>query len=94
VSQVNPHSFLLSSFSLTVDVWSPPAYQFIFGFLKFLKAQFRDKLKNIVDFVFSCWDVRWGRGYINMLTQEYEGKYSDINILPWRGHLSPIEVSN
>ena len=53
VSQVNPHSAILSSMSLKASVWSNPIYGFIVGYVRFLKDQCKDWIKNIVTFLIS-----------------------------------------
>ena len=95
VSQVNPHSALLSSLSVTATVWSNPIYGFLCGVLRFLKAQLRDWVGNIVDLAVyrskaPTWSAR--RGLHQLLTQEYTGRESDITIMPWKGQLSLIEA--
>ena len=46
VSQVNPHSALLSNLSINASIWSSPVYGLIVGYVRFLKAQCRDWLKK------------------------------------------------
>lgn len=63
------------------------------GYIKFLTAQCRDWLKNVVDFlVFRSKAPVWSnrRGIIQTLTQEYEGREGDVTIMPWAGHISPL----
>jgi len=74
VSQVNPHSAIFSSNIATV--WSNPIYTTIIGYVRFLTAQSKDWLKNIINlFIFRSiapiWSTR--RGFTQTLTQEYEG---------------------
>jgi TAG lipase/steryl ester hydrolase/phospholipase A2/LPA acyltransferase len=91
VSQVNPHSFLLSSLAIHVDAWTPMLYGALVGYLRFLKAQCRDWLRNAIDLlVYRSLSPEWAakRGFSQILTQEYEGKPSDVNIMPWAGDLS------
>lgn len=95
VSQVNPHSFLLSSLAIHVDIWTPAIYGAIVGYLRFLKAQCRDWLRNIIDLlVYRSVSPEWAarRGFAQILTQEYEGKSSDVNIMPWAGDLSILQA--
>jgi TAG lipase/steryl ester hydrolase/phospholipase A2/LPA acyltransferase len=49
VSQVNAHSALLTSMALRTHVWSSPFFAVFVGCVRFLKAQVRDWLKNIVN---------------------------------------------
>ena len=91
VSQVNPHSFLLSSLSLTSTIWSPFFWGLSIGYLKYLKSQCRDWTRNVIDLlvygkVMSSWTLKRGLG--QLLTQDYEGKDTDISIMPWKGHMS------
>jgi len=51
VSQANPHSAILSSLSLKAMSWSNPVYGALVGYMRFLTAQCRDWLKNIVNFM-------------------------------------------
>lgn len=91
VSQVNPHSALLSTLSVQASVWTNPVYSYIVGYLRFLKNQCRDFVKNTVDFfVFRSFAPSWSsrRGFAQILTQEYEGREQDITIMPWKGHLT------
>lgn len=95
VSQVNPHSAILSSMSLRASVWSNPVYGFIVGYVRFLKDQCKDWVKNIVNFFISrsqlpVWSGR--RGVAQTLTQEYEGRGSDVTIMPWEGHMSSLSA--
>jgi hypothetical protein len=91
VSQVNAHSAALSNLSLQATIWSHPMYGTIAGYLRFLKAQLRDWLKNFIDMVVykRMAPAFFGRrGLHQILTQEYEGREKDVTIMPWRGHLS------
>jgi len=74
VSQVNPHSAIFSSNVATV--WSNPIFTTFIGYLRFLTAQCKDWLKNIINlFIYRSnapiWSTR--RGFTQTLTQEYEG---------------------
>lgn len=95
VSQVNPHSAILSSLAAKATVWSHPVYGALVGYLRFLTAQCRDWLKNIVNFFIfrskiPAWSAR--RGITQTLTQDYEGRENDVTIQPWAGHISPIRA--
>jgi hypothetical protein len=70
--QVNPHSAILSSMGMAATVWSNPVYNTLVGYLRFLTAQCRDWVKNIVKlFIFRSrapiWSAR--RGLTQTLTQ-------------------------
>ncbi len=74
VSQVNPHSALLSTLSVQASVWSNPLYGVVCGMLRFLKNQMRDWISNIVDFAVyrseaPTWSAR--RGLHQLLTQVF-----------------------
>ena len=95
VSQVNPHSALLSNLSVHATVWSSSLYSVVVGYLRFLKAQSRDWLKNMIDLVVynsnaPVWSAR--RGFTQLLTQDYEGRECDITILPWKGAHSALSA--
>ena len=89
VSQVNPHSYILSSLATTVQHGSPMLYGVLSGVLRFLKAQCRDWLRNVTDLIVYRGSVAGGsrgdRGFSQLLTQEYEGRTSDVSIMPWHG---------
>ena len=91
ISQVNPHSALLSTLSLQASNEANPIYGTIVGYLRFLKAQCRDWFKNFVDLVVynsnaPAWSSK--RGFAQLVTQEYEGRDHDVTIMPWKGHLN------
>jgi TAG lipase/steryl ester hydrolase/phospholipase A2/LPA acyltransferase len=72
VSQVNPHSAILSSMAWRASVWSNPFYRTVVGYARFLKDQCRDWLKNIVGlFIFRSNAPAWSakRGLAQTLTQ-------------------------
>ena len=95
VSQVNPHSYLLSSMATNLDQWTPAFIGATVGVLKFLKAQCRDWLRNVIDLiVFRSVAPEWAarRGFSQLLTQEYEGRSSDVNIMPWSNDLSIFQA--
>ena len=71
--------------------WANPIYGTIIGYLRFLKAQCRDWLKNFIDLVIynsnaPAWSSK--RGFAQLITQEYEGRDYDVTIMPWKGHLN------
>jgi hypothetical protein len=80
--QVNPHSAILSSMGMAATVWSNPVYNTLVGYLRFLTAQCRDWVKNIVKlFIFRSrapiWSAR--RGLTQTLTQV--GAYCVVAVL-------------
>jgi hypothetical protein len=95
VSQVNPHSFFFSTFAQSSqpirDLRYLPLYPTLSSCLNFLKAQCREWLRNVVNFMSSrsdypVWSYR--RGLAQALTQDYMGRDSDISVFPWAQHLS------
>jgi predicted acylesterase/phospholipase RssA len=96
VSQVNPHSAILSSMSSVATIWSNRLFGITVGLMRFLKAQVKDWIKNIVSFaVFRSNASEWSskRGISQALTQEYEGRSKDITIMPWIGHISTFTAA-
>lgn len=72
IPQVNPHSALLSTLSVQATVWSNPFYGITAGLLRFMKAQLKDYISNIVDLmVYRRIAPSWGarRGIHQFLTQ-------------------------
>lgn len=53
VSQVNPHSSMLSSLAIHASVWSPPIYGAIVSYFNFLRSQCRDWVKNVTQLLVS-----------------------------------------
>lgn len=93
VSQVNPHSSILSSLAVRATHWSPALFGLTVGYLRFLKTQLKDWVKNIMDLVvYRSLTPSWGakRGLVGIITQEYEGRAIDVTIQPWNGYLNPI----
>ena len=95
VSQVNPHSALLSTLSVHTNIWTSPIYGMIVGYLRFLQNQCRDWLKNIIDLAVyrsdeSAWSAK--RGFTQLLTQDYEGRSNDITIMPWKGEHTVVSA--
>jgi TAG lipase/steryl ester hydrolase/phospholipase A2/LPA acyltransferase len=75
VSQVNPHSAMLTSMSLQASIWTNPLYRALVGYARFLKDQSKDWLKNILNlFIFRSNAPVWSakRGLIQTLTQVFE----------------------
>lgn len=75
ISQVNPHSFLLSSLALESSNWSDTFWftRIAVGYVKFMKAQFRCWVKNMLNLViFSnpTYKAKARRGFTQILTQE------------------------
>ena len=95
VSQVNPHSSILSSLAVRATHWSPALFGLTVGYLRFLKTQLKDWVKNMMDLiVYRSLTPSWGakRGIVGIITQEYEGRAIDVTIQPWNGYLNPISA--
>lgn len=94
VSQANPHSALLSSLSLrSFNSGGTSIYSGLVSYVRFLKAQLRSWLRNFVTFLnfgsdVSPWTVK--RGIFQTITQDYEGRESDVTIMPWVGDLDVV----
>ena len=95
ISQANPHSALLSTLSLRANVWTSSVYGVVVAYVRFLKAQCRDWLRNIVSLInfrsnAPAWSTK--RGFFQTLTQDYEGREIDVTIMPWVGHIGVIQA--
>lgn len=92
ISQANPHAVMFGSYSLNKSVWSHPLVTFFNGVLRFLKNQLRGYLSNAFDLfggrrIAPLWDTRRNMG-TQFFTQEYEGRDTDISLIPWQNHRS------
>ena len=84
---------LIDSLSLSLSL--SVSIGILVGYVRFLTAQCRDWLRNVVNFLIfrsqaSIWSTR--RGFIQVFTQDYEGRENDVTIMPWKGHISPINA--
>lgn len=92
ISQVNPHACMLASYSLSKSIWSNPFIGVVNGVLNFLKKQVKSWIRNVIELVGGrriapLWDTR--RGFLlQLLTQEYEGRDSDVTLNPWANDIS------
>lgn len=92
ISQVNPHSAILSSLSLASSTTNlSPVLRMVVGYVRFLKSTLRDWLRNIVTLVTfpsgtNAWSAK--RGFFQTLTQDYEGRENDVTIMPWIGDIN------
>ena len=80
---------------MSVDHLTPALFGSLVGILRFLKAQCRDWLRNVIDLmVYGSVAPEWAgrRGFTQLLTQEYEGRSSDVSIMPWAGDLSIVQA--
>eukprot|EP00970_Alexandrium_tamarense_P019507 scaffold14119_cov428-Alexandrium_tamarense.AAC.17 len=92
VSQANPHAVMFASFSLERSVWANPLVGYLNGVLLFIKNQLRGYLRNVFDLfggrrIAPLWDTRRNMG-TQFFTQEYEGRETDISLIPWQNHRS------
>ncbi|KAL7536063.1 hypothetical protein ACHAXR_011299 [Thalassiosira sp. AJA248-18] len=92
ISQANPHAVMFAGFSLERSVWAHPFIGYINGILFFIKNQLRGYLRNVFDLfggrrIAPLWDTRRNMG-TQFFTQEYEGRDTDISLIPWQNHRS------
>jgi len=92
ISQANPHAVAFASFNLNKSVWSGKIIGLTHGILLFLKNQLKSWFRDIVELiggrrVAPIWDTRRGFGS-QFLVQEYEGRETDISLIPWKNHRS------
>lgn len=90
ISQANPHAVMFASYNQKVSVWSNPFTGFVRQILVFLKDQVRSWLLHLVSFagarrITPLFETQRGIG-ATFFTQEYEGRSSDISLIPWSGH--------
>ena len=96
ISQVNPHAVLIAGFSDGSSVWTNSALGFMNGVLDFLKGQIKCWVRNFVELaggrrLAPLWELRRGF-FTQLITQEYEGRESDITIQPWSNHRSMVSA--
>mmetsp|Transcript_10990 Transcript_10990/g.15731 ORF Transcript_10990/g.15731 Transcript_10990/m.15731 type:complete len:830 (+) Transcript_10990:208-2697(+) len=92
ISQANPHAVMFASFGFERSVWINPLVGNINGILHFLQNQLRSYLRNVFDLfggrrIAPLWDTRRNMG-TQFFTQEYEGRDTDISLVPWQQHRS------
>jgi hypothetical protein len=99
VSQVNFHSALFSSLSMRGarqdSLFSSVLLYGIVGYVRFLKAQMKDWLKNLIKFFnhsLAGSAPTWSRGLARLFTQDYEGREFDVTIMPWVGHIGLLQA--
>mmetsp|Transcript_13242 Transcript_13242/g.17127 ORF Transcript_13242/g.17127 Transcript_13242/m.17127 type:complete len:328 (+) Transcript_13242:49-1032(+) len=83
---------MFASFSLERSVWAHPIVGYVNGILLFIKNQLRGYLSNVFDLlggrrIAPLWDTRRNMG-TQFFTQEYEGRETDISLIPWQHHRS------
>ena len=92
ISQANPHAVMLASFNLNRSVWTNRLVGLVHGTLLFLKNQVKSWIRNVVELIGGrriapMWDTRRGIGS-QLFTQEYQGRETDISLIPWKHHRS------
>lgn len=90
VSQANPHAVMFASYTQKMSVWSNPVTGLIYQVLTFMRNQLRGWLLNLVQCVGArrftpIFETQRGIG-TQFFTQEYEGRSTDISLVPWLGH--------
>jgi TAG lipase / steryl ester hydrolase / phospholipase A2 / LPA acyltransferase len=90
ISQANPHAVMFASYNQKVSVWNNPFTGFVHQILVFLKDQVRSWLLHLVSCVGArritpLFETQRGIG-ATFFTQEYEGRSSDISLIPWLSH--------
>jgi len=96
ISQANPHAVFLASFNRNQSVWSHGLFTFLHGVLVFLKKQVKAWIGSMIELIGAqraapIWDTR--RGFASQFfTQEYEGRETDITLVPWANHRSMLSA--
>ena len=96
ISQVNPHACMIAGFSDGQSVWTNSTLGLMNGVLDFLKGQIKGWVRNVVELaggrrLAPLWELRRGF-FTQLITQEYEGRESDITIQPWSNHRSMVSA--
>jgi TAG lipase / steryl ester hydrolase / phospholipase A2 / LPA acyltransferase len=90
ISQANPHAVLFASYSHKSNVWTNPLTGAVYSILKFLKDQVRSWLDHLVECITAGRFTTRYEGLVStqFFTQEYEGRPTDISLIPWLNHRS------
>lgn len=92
ISQANPHAVMFASYSHLRSVWSNPISGLMNGVLSFLKDRCRTWIAHFVELVGArrfAPQHATSRGIgSQFFVQEYEGRHSDISLIPWLNHRS------
>jgi hypothetical protein len=88
VSQANPHAVLFASYSHRNNAWTNPLASVVYSVLKFLKDQVRSWLNHAVECISAGRFTSRHEGIVStqFFTQEYEGRSTDVSLIPWLGH--------
>lgn len=96
VSQANPHAVVLASYNHGRNVWSNPVFGIVNAILSFLKDRCRTWLAHAVELVGArriAPTHATSRGIASQVfIQEYEGRASDISLIPWISHRGLISA--
>jgi TAG lipase/steryl ester hydrolase/phospholipase A2/LPA acyltransferase len=96
ISQANPHAVMFASYNQKNSVWTSPITGLLNSILTFLKDQARAWLSNMVACIGARRLAPGAERSVGtqFFTQEYEGRPSDISLIPWLGHrsLMPFHV--
>ena len=92
ISQANPHAVAFASFNLNKSVWTNQVVGLTHGILLFLKNQLKSWVRDIVELIGGrraapLEEFRRGIGS-QFFTQEYDGRETDISLIPWKSHRS------
>lgn len=92
ISQANPHAVMFASYTQKMSVWANPITGLVYQVLTFMRNQLRSWLLNLVQCVGArritpLFETQRGIG-TQFFTQEYEGRSTDISLVPWLGHRS------
>jgi hypothetical protein len=90
ISQANPHAVMFANYNQKQNVWASPLTGVANAMLSFLKNQVRSWISHLVEClgarrIAPFFDTERGVG-MQFFTQEYEGRPSDISLIPWIGH--------
>jgi TAG lipase/steryl ester hydrolase/phospholipase A2/LPA acyltransferase len=90
ISQANPHAVMFASYNQKQSVWTSSLSAVVSSLMTFLKDQVRSWLANLV----ACLGARRIGPFfetqrdmpMQFFTQEYEGRPTDISLVPWLSH--------
>lgn len=96
ISQANAHAVMFASYNQKTTVWTSRLSAVIQSIMTFLKDQVRQWLANLVKCIGISRSIPFlgeNRGLpTQFLTQEYEGRSSDISLIPWLNHRSLLSA--
>jgi TAG lipase / steryl ester hydrolase / phospholipase A2 / LPA acyltransferase len=92
ISQANPHAVMFASYGQKHSVWDTNSVVALLGsVMTFLKNQVRTWMANLVECIGArrivpMFETKRGPVPTQFFTQEYEGRPSDISLVPWMHH--------